>query len=230
MKISLVVPMMLLAGCATTGGSSSKSSGAPFQGADAVLKRRAEISDAAKTANDDCMKMKKDEAASFHGATFVVTADAAGKLTIVPLRWTGPETIKQCIVASSSKITVTPLPGPSVSSTWEWNPPGEKAPPVVMPKDLETRVQSLQAQAQLLVETCEQQNLPPEFPADIQVAFVVDAAGKIYGATVIKSTSKDGGFDSCVQGAIGKMQFPTEDVQTAYPVTFNFHVGRLERL
>ena len=229
MKTLLLVPTMLLAACATTGGG-SKGSSAPFQGADVVTKRRAEISEAAKVPTDECLKMKKDEAASFKGGAFVVTADAAGKLTIEPLRWTGPETAKACILASSAKVTVTPLPGPSVSSTWEWNAPGEKAPPVVMPKDLETRVQSLQTQSQVQVEACEQQNLPPEMPADIAVAFIVDPTGKTHGPTVINSTAKDGGFDSCVQKVISGMQFPAEDVQVPYPVTLRFHVGRIDKI
>ncbi len=230
MKTLLLVPTMLLAACATTGGSSSKGANAPFQGSDVVEKRRVEISDAAKAANDTCMKMTKDQLASFKGATFVVTADSAGKLAITPLRWNGPDPVKQCIVGAAAKTTVTPLPGPSVSSTWEWNAPGEKAPAVVVPKDLETRVQSLQAQSQVQVEACEQQNLPPEMPADISVAFIVDAAGKVYGPTVISSTAKDGGFDSCVQNVISKIQFPQEDVPAAYPLTLRFHVGRLDKI
>jgi len=229
MKNLLLIPTMLLAACATTGGGGSKGSTAPFQGQDAVTKRRSEISDAAKTANDDCLKSMK-VTDGFHGAMFSVTADAAGKLSIETLRWTGPEAAKQCIVGESSKVTVTPLPGPSVSSTWEWNPPGEKAPAVVMPPDLETKVQSLQTQSQVQVESCEQQNLPPEMPADISVAFLVDAQGKTHGPTVLSSTAKDGGFDGCVQKVISGMQFPASDVQVPYPVTLRFHVGRLEKL
>jgi hypothetical protein len=230
MKNLLLIPTMLLAACATTGGGSSKGSSAPFQGADAVTKRRGEIADAAKAANDDCLKTMK-ATDGFHGAMFVVTADAAGKLSIEPVRWTGPDAAKQCILGESSKVTVTPLPGPSVSSTWEWNPPApEKAPQVVMPPDLETKVQSLQTQSQVQVEACEQQNLPPEMPADISIAFLVDAQGKTHGPTVLSSTAKDGGFDSCVQGVITKMQFPASDVQVPYPVTLRFHVGRLEKL
>jgi hypothetical protein len=230
MKNLLLIPTLLLAACATT-GSSSKGSSAPFQGADAVTKRRTEITDAAKAANEECMKLKKDEQASFHGALFNVTADAAGKLTIESLRWTGPETIKTCILGESAKVTVTPLAGPPVSSTWEWNPPaGEKAPEVKVPPDLETKVQSLQTQSQAQVESCEQQNLPPEMPADISIAFLVDATGKTHGPTVLTSTAKDGGFDTCVQDVIRKMQFPSADVQVPYPVTLRFHVGRLEKL
>jgi hypothetical protein len=232
MKILLLVPTMLLAGCATTGGSSSKGSNAPFQGADAVTKRRSEISDAAKTANDECINklMTKEDAAAFKGASFVVTADSAGKLSVDTLRWSGPETVKACVVNSATKVTVSPMPGPSVSSTWEWNAPGEQGKPPVMPPDLETRVQPLQTQAQAAVEACEQQNLPPEMPADISVAFLVDPAGKTHGPTVINSTAKDGGFDTCVQNLIRGIQFPQASVPEAYPVTFRFHVGRTEKL
>jgi hypothetical protein len=230
MKNLLLVPTMLLAACATTGGSGSKGSSAPFQGVDAVTKRRAEIADAAKMPTDECLKMKKDEVASFKGGTFVVTADAGGKLTVEPLRWTGPEAAKSCIVASAAKVTVTPLPGPPVSSTWEWAATGEKATTPVVPKDLETRVQSIQANTQVQVEACEQQNLPPEMPADISVAFLVDPAGKTHGPTVISSTAKDGGFDACVQNVIRGIQFPQASVPEAYPVTLRFHVGRADKL
>jgi hypothetical protein len=229
MKNLLLIPTMLLAACATTGGG-GKGASAPFQGQDAVTKRRAEISDAAKAANDDCLKAIKPTD-GFHGAMFSVTADAAGKLTIEPLRWTGPESAKQCIVGEAAKVTVTPMPGPSVSSTWEWNPPAPETPPkVVMPPDLETKVQGLQTQSQLQVESCEQQNLPPEMPADISVAFLVDAQGKTHGPTVLNSTAKDGGFDSCVQKVITGMQFPASDVPLPYPVTLRFHVGRIDKI
>jgi hypothetical protein len=228
MKTLLLVPTLMLAACATT-GSGGKGSSAPFQGADVVAKRRTEITDAAKTPNEECMKLKKDDA--FHGAIFSVTADAAGKLTIEALRWTGPDAAKQCVLGEASKLTLTPLAGPSVSSTWEWSPPaGEKAPEVKMPPDLETKVQSLQTQSQAQVEACEQQNLPPEMPADISVAFLVDPTGKTHGPTVLRSTAKDGGFDTCVQDAIRKMQFPAADLQMPYPVTLHFHVGRLDKI
>lgn len=229
MKNLLILPTIFLAACATTGGG-SKGANAPFQGQDAVTKRRAEISAAAKTATDDCMKMKADEAALFKGATFVVTADSAGKLTVDPVRWDGPDSVKACIVGESNKVTVTPLPGPSVSSVWTWDPPGAKSPEPTMPGDMETKVQSLQQQAQNQVESCEQQNLPPEMPADISINFFVDAQGKTHGPTVVKSTAKDGGFDSCVQKVISGMQFPPADVKVPYPMTLNFHVGRLEKL
>lgn len=91
-------------------------------------------------------------------------------------------------------------------------------------------MQSLQLAAGSEVDACAQQNLPPDFPADIEVAILVDPAGKVYGPTIIKSTSKDGGFDGCVQKVVGKMKFPAEEVPTAYPVTFRFHEGRLEKL
>lgn len=228
MKNLLLFPMMLLAACATT-GSGGKGSTAPFQGPDVVAKRRNEIADAAKSAGD-CVKMKKEEAASFHGGMFVVTADSQGKLTAEPIKWDGPDTAKQCIVAAASKTTVTPLAGPPVSAVWQWNAPGEQPAAPQPPKDLEEKVQSLQGTAQTEVDACAQQNLPPDFPADIEVAFLVDAGGKVYGPTVIKSTAKDGGFDTCVQNVVGKIKFPQENVQQPYPVTLRFHEGRLEKL
>src|SRR4051794_25049054 len=103
MKTLLLIPTMLLAACATTGGG-GKGSTSPFQGPDAVTKRRTEIADAARKATDDCMKMKKEEASAFHGATFIVTADAAGKLSIDPVRWNGPEPVKQCLLGEATKV------------------------------------------------------------------------------------------------------------------------------
>lgn len=230
MKNLLLIPTMLLAACATTGGGGGKGSTAPFQGPDVVTKRRTEIADSARKASEDCMKMTKDEQKLFKGATFVVTADAAGKLSIDPVRWNGPEPIKQCLLGEGNKVTVTPLPGPSVSSIWSWDAEGEKAPEPVTPADLDKNMQSIQQVSQNQVESCEQQNLPPEMPADITVNFFVDAQGKTHGPTVMKSTAKDGGFDSCVQKVISGMQFPSSDSKVPYPVTLSFHVGRLEKL
>jgi hypothetical protein len=227
MKKLLLVPVLLIAACATTGGG-SKGSNAPFQGADAVTKRRTEVTDAARAASD-CVKVKKGDT-SFKGGVFMATADASGKLTVEAMKWEGPDEAKQCILAAGNKATVTPLPGPSVSSTWEWMAEGQKQAAPVVPSDMETKVQSLQAEAGASVEACAQQNLPPDFPADIEVAFFVDAAGQVHGPTVVKSTSKDGGFDGCVQGVIAKTKFPQEKVDTAYPMTMHFHVGRLEKL
>jgi hypothetical protein len=230
MKKLLLVPTMLLGACATTGGGGgSKGSTAPFQGLDVVQKRRNEIIDAGKVATD-CLKVKPEEKTAFKGGMFSVTAEASGKLSVEPIRWEGPDTAKQCIVAAAAKTTVTPLPGPSVSATWEWNAPGEKPKTPTPPGDLENRVSSLQMNAGTEVDACAQQNLPPDFPAEIDVAFLVDPSGKVYGPTVIKSTSKDGGFDSCVQNVVGKSKFPQENVEAPYPVTFHFRVGRLEKL
>lgn len=229
MKTQLLIPTMFLAACATTGtgtGGGSKST-APFQGADAVAKRRTEITDAAKNVMD-CLKAKATD--TMKGGVFAVMADANGKMTATAIKWEGPADKKQCIIDTAAKTAITPLPGPSVGSMWEFLPPGEKPVDAAVPKDLEEKLQSLQAVAQAEVEACAQQNLPPEFPADTEVAFFVDSAGQAYIPTVIKSTAKDGGYDTCVQGVVSKQKFPAISVPKPVGITFRFHVGRLEKL
>jgi hypothetical protein len=62
-----------------------------------------------------------------------------------------------------------------------------------------------QLEGDMTGDRSKQQNLPPEMPADISVAFLVDATGKTHGPTVLSSTAKDGGFDTCVQDVIRKI-------------------------
>ena len=214
---------MLLCACATT-GSTGKGSSAPFQGTAVIAKRRNEIHDAGKAVMD-CLKTKVGDPTIKYGV-FAVTADASGKLTAETLAWDGPEPPKACVIATAAKTTVTPLPGPPISGLWEFG----TAPAPVVPSDLSVKVQSLQQTAQSAVDACGQQNLPPEFPADIAVEFLVDPAGTVHGATVVQSTSKDGGFDNCVRNVVVNTKFPQENVTQPYPVTLRFHVGRLEKL
>ncbi|MDB4966381.1 MAG: hypothetical protein JWN44_2070 [Myxococcales bacterium] len=230
MKTHLLIPTMFLAACATTGtgaGGGSKSS-APFQGLEAVNKRRAEITDASKTVMD-CLKSKASDP-PMKGGIFAVTADATGKMTVTPVRWEGPADKKQCVVDTAGKTTLTPLPGPAVGALWEFMAPGEKIVDATVPKDLEEKLASLQMAAGAEVEACAQQNLPPDFPADTEVAFFVDREGQVYVPTVVKSTAKDGGYDTCVQGVVSKQKFPAINVPKPVGLTFRFHTGRLEKL
>ena len=162
---------------------------------------------------------------------FSVTADAAGKLAIETLRWTGPETAKSCILGDASKVTVTPLPGPAVGSTWEWSPPPpEKAP---ANRDAE-QFRDQGAVAADAVEGGGRVVRAAEPAAGVAGRHLRHVPrrldGKAHGPTVLSSTAKDGSFDSCVQDVITKMQFPASEVQVPYPVTLRFHVGRLEKL
>lgn len=227
MKKHLLIPTMFLAACATT-GTGSKGSSAPFQGQAAVEKRRTEILDASKGAMD-CMKVKQGEEPG-KGGVFAVSADAAGKLTATPIKWDGPDKMKQCVVDKAAATPISPLPGPSVGALWEFLPPGSKPPHQDVPKDLEEKMQSLQATAQSEVEACAQQNLPPDFSADTEVSFFTYKDGTVYAPTVVKSTSKDGGYDSCVQNVVAKTKLPAVNVDDPIQLTFRFHVGRLEKL
>jgi hypothetical protein len=228
MKTYLFIPIVCFAGCATTGSSGGKGSTAPFQGLDAVQKRRNEITDAAKNVMD-CLKSTKTEPA-MKGGIFAVTADASGKLTATAISWDGPPQKKQCVIDTAAKTPVTPLPGPSVGTLWEFLPPGEQSQEAHAPKDLEDKLASLQMAAGAEVEACAQQNLPPDFPADTEIAFYVDPTGKVWAPTVVKSTAKDGGYDTCVQGVVLKQKFPAINVPKPVQMTFRFHTGRLEKL
>ena len=74
MKTLLLVPTILFAACATTGGAGGGAKVAPFPGQAAVEKRRAELDDAAKSAME-CLKVKPGEQPA-KGGVFAVTADA----------------------------------------------------------------------------------------------------------------------------------------------------------
>ena len=98
-----VLPLFASA-CATTSGG-GKGSSAPFQGRDAVAKRRTEISNAGQAATA-CMKVKAGEAA-IKGGIFGVVADASGKMKAEAIKWDGPDAVKQCIVYSSGGCPCT---------------------------------------------------------------------------------------------------------------------------
>jgi hypothetical protein len=171
---------------------------------------------------------KRDEVGK--GGAFAVVAYADGKLTVQTITWDGPAAMGQCVVDAGQKTVLTPLQGPPVGVLWEFLPPGAQPQHQEPPQSLETRLQSQQQTAQLEVEACAQQNLPPDFPADVEVMFYVAADGKVYAPTLVKSTSKDGGFDGCVRKVVERMQLPAMDIRGAVPLTLRFHVGRSEKL
>jgi hypothetical protein len=228
MTRQLLIASVFVAACATTGSTGSKGSSAPFQGPDALEKRRNEILDASK-GPADCLKSKPGEEAG-KGGIFAVIADASGKLTAQTIKWEGPAAMAQCVVDAAQKATVTPLAGPAVGALWEFWAPGAQPPKQEPPKDIETKVQSVQGKTDSDVDACYQRNLPVDFPADIDISFYVAADGTVYAPTVISSNSKDGGYDSCVRDAVSKVKFPALDIQNPVPLRFHFHRGKLEKL
>ncbi|HEY2745865.1 MAG TPA: hypothetical protein VGL86_14615 [Polyangia bacterium] len=222
MKTSLVIPALFFAACATT-GSSGKGSSAPFQGESAVQKRQTEIQDAAKTAMD-CMKVKAGEDPG-KGGVFAVSADAAGKLKIDAMKWEGPEPMKQCIVDTSNKVTVTPLPGPSVGTVWEFVPPGQSATPAKAPDDFAVLMQPLSTSMQDEIKACGDKFLGVDFSAKGDVSYYLYNTGQAYAPTIIHSNAKDGSFESCVQDVILKTKFPVVTVAKPFPSQFHFKVG-----
>jgi hypothetical protein len=222
MRNLLLIPTLMFAACATT-GSSSKGSSAPFQGTAALTKRKAEIDEAAKAAMD-CMKVKAGEQPG-KGGVFAVMADAGGKLKVDPIKWDGPEPMKQCIVDAGSKTTVTPLPGPSVGSLWDFVPPGEKSEPPKAPEDLAVKMQPLRETMQAEVVECGTRNLGLDFGATIDVAYFLFSDGKAYAPTVISSDAKDGAFDSCVQEVVSHTKFPALAVNKPFGATAHFKIG-----
>jgi hypothetical protein len=222
MKTLLLAPLFLLAACATT-GTTTKSSSAPFQGPDALKKRRAEVDDAAKTAME-CMKVKPGEQPG-KGGVFAVMADAAGKLTVSAIKWDGSDAMKQCIVDAGAKTTVTPLPGPSVGTLWDFVPPGEKSDPPKAPDDLAVKMQPLSQTMQAEVVECGTRNLGLDFGATIDVAYYLYNDGKAYAPTVISSDAKDGAFESCVQDVVRNTKFPTLTVPKPFGATAHFKIG-----
>lgn len=223
MKNLLLLPMMLMAACATTSGG-GKGSSAPFQGMPVVQKRQSEIQDAAKTAMD-CMKVKPGESPG-KGGTFAVVADAAGKLTITPIVWDGPEPMKQCIVDAGAKTTVTPLPGPSVGTLWDFVPPGEKTEAPKVPDDWGVKMQPLAETMQNEVIECGRRFLGVDFGATVDVAYYVYNDGKGYAPTIISSDAKDGSFDSCVQEMVSHTSFPKVAAARPFGTTSHFKIGQ----
>src|SRR5438477_9626782 len=117
--VTLPVLPLFTSACATTSGG-GKGSSAPFQGHDAVAKRRTEISNAGQAATS-CMKVKAGDQ-PIKGGIFAVEADASGKMKAEAIKWDGPDAAKQCIIDVAAKGTITPMPGPSVGALWEFVP------------------------------------------------------------------------------------------------------------
>jgi hypothetical protein len=216
MKNLLVVPLVFASACASMSAPKS----AAFQGSDNVTKRRTEIANAGQGATD-CMKGK----AAMKGGVFAVMADANGKLKIDPISWDGPDDVKQCIVDMAAKTTITPMPGPSVGTLWEFTPPGEKPEAPKVPDDLAVKMQPLTETMQNQVIDCGQRNLGVDFPATIELSYFLYNSGHAYAPTVIGDDSKEGAFEACVQDVIMKTQFPTLAVSRPFQTSMRFKIG-----
>ena len=200
-----------------------KGSSAPFPGEAAVQKRQTEIQDAAKTAME-CMKVKAGQDPG-KGGVFAVSADASGKLKVEAMKWEGPEPMKQCIVDTGSKATVTPLPGPSVGTVWEFLPPGEKATPPKAPDGFDVLMQPLAETIQSEIKTCGDRYLGVDFSAKGDVTYYIYNTGQAYAPTIVHSNAKDGSFESCVEDVILKTKFPVVAAATPFPSQYHFKVG-----
>lgn len=224
MKNLLLLPTVLLAACATTSGG-GKGSSAPFQGPSVVQKRQSEIQDAAKSSMD-CMKVKPGEQPG-KGGIFAVMADAGGKLSVDAVKWDGPDAMKQCIIDTGNKTAVTPLPGPSVGTLWEFLPPGEQSSgPPKTPEEFKVGMQPLAETMQNQVIECGRSTLGVDFGATIDVSYFVYNNGKAYAPTVISSDAKDGSFDSCVQKVVSETKFPVVQTDRPFGATAHFKIGQ----
>jgi hypothetical protein len=223
-KYLLLTPTLVFCACATTGSTGSKGSSAPFQGVDAVQKRRVEISDAASKVMD-CMKVKAGEQPA-QGGIFAASADASGKLTITPIKWPGSDAMKQCIIDKGQAVQLTALPGPSVGTLWEFLRPGEKSEAQNPPEELRVKMQPLQETMQTQVIDCGQRFLGVDFGATIEIAYYLYNNGQAYAPTVVSSDAKDGSFDSCVQDVVARTKYPTVDVAKPFGTTAHFKIGQ----
>jgi hypothetical protein len=223
MKTLLLVPTMLMAACATTGGAGGGGKVAPFPGQAAVEKRRAELDDAAKGAME-CLKVKPGEQPA-KGGVFAVVADATGKVKVDAIKFDGPDAVKQCIVDTGNKTTVSAMPGPNVGTLWEFLPPGEKPTPPKTPDDFGVKMQPLAETMQAQVVECGRRHLGVDFGATIDVAYYLYNNGQAYAPTVLKSDAKDGSFEACVQDVILTTKFPTESVDKPFGATAHFKIG-----
>lgn len=216
--------ILVLAGCVTGGGSSSTR---PFQGQAAVEARIKQLNDQSQVSAACQRQADKSD----RGGYIEVTASAVGKLVVRPLFWRGSPSTLNCIVDAAKKATVPPLPGPPVSTYWEFRLPGEPPLPAPDINKVSTReLKTVREHMLLDVQACALRFLPPEFPADIEVAFYVMPGGKPAVPNVIMSTSNDGGFDTCVLELVGGQTFPDPHYEGPFPLALKFHVGRAAKL
>ena len=164
------------------------------------------------------------------GGIFAATADASGKLMVEAIKWDGPDTMKQCIVAAGAKATVYALPGPCVGSLWEFLPPGEQSSgPPKTPDDFKIDMQPLAETMQNQVIECGRSYARRRLRRDHRRRLLLYNNGQAYAPTVIPSDAKDGSFDSCVQEWWRRRSYPVVEIDKPFGATGALQDRRVRR-
>jgi len=111
----------------------------------------------------------------------VELADAAGKLKVDPIKWEGPDGVKQCIVDTGNKTTVSALPGPNVGTLWEFVAPGEKpAPPVfvISPREGLALSREISGRGPTHIFGDSRASSPPPFKVHLKIEAAVAKPGR----------------------------------------------------
>ena len=107
------------AGCAAF---KSTSTVAPFAGTTVLEARQKELLAKADVASQCRSPTPEPD----KGGIVEVTAHADGKVSARSMMWRGAEAMATCVVDAANKITLTPLPSPSISTLWTF---GQAPPP-----------------------------------------------------------------------------------------------------
>lgn len=221
------IPLLIsfvLVGCATlkTGGKVIPH----FQGAAVLEMRQKEIqAKSAEALKGKCPQPIGQEPDA--GGLVELKAEADGKLVARPVIWKGSDTLSSCLVAELNKATVTPLPGPAITSLIGFGTfkPGEQ------PDDraLQRAISDQEARVKEAMATTCGALLPPEFPADIKVAFYIFPGGKVGGLNIVESSAKDGAFEACVAKSLSETKFPDPHFDGPYATQVSYHFGNIEK-
>ncbi|HEX2569897.1 MAG TPA: hypothetical protein VH877_10110 [Polyangia bacterium] len=219
----LLFASVLFVGCATV-KSASKTSGA-FQGATVLDMRQKEI----QTKSQEALKGKCPQPigqAPDPGGLIELKAESDGKLAARPMIWKGSETLSSCLVTELNKVTISPLPGPAITTLIGFGTykAGEQPNDIAVNgliRDHEGRIKDP------LTVTCGSL-LPPEFPADVKIALYIFPGGKVGGLNIVESNAKDGAFESCVAKFLTESKFPDPHFDGPYNTQINYHFGKLE--
>lgn len=215
----------LLGACATGAGSGEV---APAPSTEAIKARVKELNDKVAKVTQQCTGAGEADRA---GGLFEVSADAGGKLSARGVWWKATPQTEACLLGAINQATISALGGPTVAMVWQVLAPGaSQAEPPPLPPDAMSEFSATQGRLQVEVEACAQRHLPPEFGADVEVAFYLVAGGKVVAPTVISSTAKDGNYETCVRGVVGGGTFPDPHYDGPYPAKLSFHVGRLDHV
>ena len=229
-----LVPIILsfVAGCATMSGGGGDI--APCPGEEVVKGRIKELSDKFEPVAKACPATKEDNE---KGGLIEVTSDAKGQLSARVLWWNGNPATQACLVDGAKKIVLGPLPGPPVSTFWQIGPP---PPPIPEQSDAfksgmaaltsedtggESGTAAGAGDLSAAKRSCAQRHLPPDFGADVRIAFAVLPGGKAATVNVLSSNARDGGYEACLQQAIAGQKFPDPHYDGPYPLDLNLHIG-----